>query len=636
MPTTVIANDGDTLCGLAIDAGFIDCKPIRDEPQNQGKDFLNRPTLKKGDKVVIPDKKLKDEHKAVDAKHIFGKKNAPGVSIRFVHGSPDKEYSAEDFTLTALNISNYQTNLAGATGQGAFPRSYGFNADGHADPDTFKVEVVDPAAGGPVTVILEAMKPVYKNDGTVDHHEVFGGAQAAGRKANIICQKVSSGVAYRSKYLRLVTDDLDQAAVADQTLMVTDIADGLGTGKPTDNDFLEILDQQVRASYSVKRCPAPQKCTVSAQLPIGEDRLRIKLAIHVFRGTVGTKKLGMNGVSEQMLRRRTFRWFRRTYAQANMAPKLVDPVEFIDPPADNMLVISQGHGQSCHGLNWADNQSTLSFTLSTPPPHPPDAAPDKVVVVDLQPFLTPAGIGILVIKALPAGFHGVAHANAAAFNALRGSCDVLIEREDGKRVMISNETTDDKWASVKVARVNINDVHWAPGPMEYVSHTTDCRRLIRAAPGKSDQVDVYVVGHFCDDTRGFTLLRCWGLKPPFQPPDPLRLALILATTSQNQNIVDNSDNSPFSFPHEAGHIFNDGIHVDAHDPNFSSQLMKLGTSSSNSAGASKRISDSPVLVECEFLDVAFVDSAHSNRQKLMKIAAAPRFRIGAKAVSEGW
>ena len=41
MPKDVTAKNGDTLCGIGIDNGFLDCAPIR--KANGGKDFLSRP-----------------------------------------------------------------------------------------------------------------------------------------------------------------------------------------------------------------------------------------------------------------------------------------------------------------------------------------------------------------------------------------------------------------------------------------------------------------------------------------------------------------------------------------------------------------------------------------------------------------
>src|SRR5258705_5142112 len=150
MPTVVTARDGDTLCGLAIDAGFVDCAPLRAEGANSA--LLAGP-LKSGDQVTVPDLTTKDVSKATEKRHRFIKKNSPPVSIRFVHGSPDKKYF-DDFTLTILNVSNFVTNTGGNDGSKKFPTGFGFSPNGDADIDSFKLEVADPGAGGSVQVFL--------------------------------------------------------------------------------------------------------------------------------------------------------------------------------------------------------------------------------------------------------------------------------------------------------------------------------------------------------------------------------------------------------------------------------------------------------------------------------------------------
>src|SRR5690242_6775990 len=120
MPTVVVARDGDTLCGLAIDAGFVDCTQVRAEAANSG--LLAR-ALKTGDPVTIPDIAPKDVSKATEKRHRFIKKTAPAVSIRFVHGSPDKKYF-DDFTLTVLNVSNFVTNRGGTACTSPFPNGF--------------------------------------------------------------------------------------------------------------------------------------------------------------------------------------------------------------------------------------------------------------------------------------------------------------------------------------------------------------------------------------------------------------------------------------------------------------------------------------------------------------------------------
>ena len=169
MAGVVTALKGDTLCGIAIANGFLDCGPLRAQAANSA--LLSRP-LKAGDKVTVPPPTPKEIDKPTDAKFVFKKKNAPPVSVRFVHGSPDKKY-LDDATLTVLNVSNFVANKGGADGTHAFPKGFGFNPDGHADIDTFKVEVVDPGSGGTVHVKLEALKPVKQPDGTTTFESIM-------------------------------------------------------------------------------------------------------------------------------------------------------------------------------------------------------------------------------------------------------------------------------------------------------------------------------------------------------------------------------------------------------------------------------------------------------------------------------
>src|SRR5688572_22406007 len=163
MPQTIVASATDTLCTLAAQFGFLNCDPLRALAENAA--FLNRP-LQSGDVVTIPDIVQNILDKAAEQLHIFERENVPIPSIRFTHGSPDKPYK-DDFSLTFLNISNFIANKAGRNGKGNLPTGFGFNQLGHDDPDTFKVEVVEPKGGANREIELEALKPVLAPDGSI-------------------------------------------------------------------------------------------------------------------------------------------------------------------------------------------------------------------------------------------------------------------------------------------------------------------------------------------------------------------------------------------------------------------------------------------------------------------------------------
>jgi hypothetical protein len=658
MPTQVTANDGDCLCIIAIENGFLNCQPLRDEPANAA--LLNRP-LQRGDVVTVPDIKLASVDKPTDARHSFVKKSSPPVSIRFVHGSPDRHY-LDDLTSAVLNISNFVTTQAGNNGQQPFPSQPEFQQAGHDDPDTFKVEVVDPAAGGSVKVVLEAMRPVYLLDPSsgklnVSKLDPFEGAAHTDRSLEVNCPKVRSGVAYRSPYLRLVVDEKsadphkgDKQAVLKQTLLVSDLADGLGTGQPDDNDTLEILDQQVRATYTIARCPAPatNQCSVHVQVPIGEDeRRRLRLAFHIFRTSVGGTPVGA-AVGEsasqaedrlrQSARFRTFKWLRRVYAQVNIAPKLVDPlVEFLDPPPANMIVISgDGSGAMPTGQSrsatprFPNGASSLSFTLSSPD----GSFADVNVLLNLNDVMrpappaqgaqTPVDIANAISAILDPAFLPSIEENPPATGAAHGSCDVTFLRLDEARVLIRGEVVDDQnnAFTVTVPRVvgaadprtpslglTLN-VH-APQAAGFFANP-EIRRLIRAAPGRDDQMDVYVVDFILGadenpNARGITPIRGRAAGSTFEARSPIRNCCFLGRAPDPSNrkdmnqahaALDLTDLNFNTLPHETGHVLGDFGHAlpsqSFHD--LTDLMGVKGARDFNEVRANKRIPDAPVLV----------------------------------------
>jgi hypothetical protein len=603
MPNKVNAVAGDCLCGIAALFGFFDCKPLRDAPENSG--LLNRP-LKDGDEVTIPDITVEDHSKAVDTKHTFKLKTSPPMNIRFVHGSPDLPYR-DDFTVPELHISNFVTNLAGTTGLANLPTGYGFHADGHADPDTFKVEVWDPKGGGSVNVKLEALKPKYKKDPStgkmiVDGYEEFADAK---RKINaLVCNVVSSTTknTFRSKYMRLVVDeeDRDNAGVTDQVLWISDMADGLGTDQPNDNDTLEILDQMVRATYEVKRCTGSPKCKVTAVAPVGGgNRLRVRLHFYLFRKTPGGAQSPHNVAIDDVkkhLRRRTFKWYRRAFSQADVAPVL-SSLNVLDPPAENMLCLSHFTGRS------AKAGSTISFRITT-------ATRDDPFSVTTDAEETPVAVGFRIVNNLPVGYRGEYLTGTRPTSALNHSCDVIIKAANGERVTLLDVQitgpregllmrVSDPGMTIAVPRVDLMNVISDDAAFDGSTafQTIDFKRILREVPVTDDAMHCIVVGEFSTKgLRGIAFPPCMGAKAEFRPELPFRSATIMAYRSSSGGVLDNGDTLPFTSPHESAHTLCDLVHTAQGSNHERNQLLGSGTSVNNSVTATKRLCDGPFTV----------------------------------------
>jgi hypothetical protein len=620
MPTKVTAQSGNCLCGIAVDAGFLNCEPLRALPEN--KDFLAR-DLKDGDEVTVPDKEVEDFPKPIDTKHTFKLKSSPPFHIRIVHGSPDLPYR-DDSETTTLHVSNFVSNKGGATGLTAFPAGYGYHADGHADPDTFKVEVWDPAAGGSVNVKLEALKPTYTADKgsgklSVTSYTPF---TDAGKKIDaLVCNVVSTttGNTYRSKYMRLVVDDADLAAAAGQMLLVTDIADGLGAGLAADNDTVEILDQMVQATYTIDRCPGTPKCKVTKVVDIGgSERQRVRVHFHSFRKDPGVDTMP-TGISandiEKHLRRRTFKWYRRTFAQADLAPKL-ESMNVIDPPAENMFCLSHNHGNPVAAVtgsistflaraSWLTRQiasatttvATLEFRIKT-------ATRDVPVVIVFTGGETPEQAGAFIAANLPATFKGESLKSSRSTNVTNHSCDVIITADNGERVtLLDIKPSTGLGMTVQVPRVDLMKV--LSGDSDYDSSssflTIDFKRLLRDVPVTDDAMYCVVVGKFSTPSlRGQAFLPALGYNEPFRPDLPFRSCTIMACDSSDGKVLDDGDNLPYTSPHESTHTLCDLIHTIVGTSHARTELMASGgTSIANSITATKRINDGPYLVQMQ-------------------------------------
>lgn len=570
MPIVVTAQDGDTLCGLATSHGHPDCGPVRAEGANS--DFLNRP-LRSGDRVTIPDIAINIFDGITELLHLFERIGVPLASVRFTHGSPDRPV-ADDDTLDVLHISNYVTTRAGVPETQTFPNhsSSSFHAGAHADVDAFKVEVHAPRhSGSTIDVTLRALRPILAADGRVTGHEEFSGALRDERALTVTCRKTSSDpTRFRSCYIRLVTDAEDKAARQQQTLLVSDVADGSNGA----DDKIEILDQRVRVELPIDICQAPasqHRCTALAELPVGENRLRFRLQMHVLRQAPGSAAL-VNGITIQEVRRHVWKWIRRTYAQADMSLRLVNTeVEAIDPMENLISIFNQsrrlttGGGRLEVAVNTDPNSTTVTHNTTA------DETPRQIA----------DGLAAQ-INAIP-NFSATVHDNPVAFN--NGlSADIMVTRSDGQRVVLSGERSTDGRTRIGVGRVSAN-VSTTP-ELNYLNvGARDHRTLIRNFATDPNCVHAFVIRRFRaqDSAVGYAYPRDHHNPAQFQTIPPVVGCCFnqASTLAQNDREIHTTD-------HEIGHILCDMVHFSGRHPEL---MTDEPVDRVNSVGASKRITD---------------------------------------------
>lgn len=588
------ARPNDTLCGMAVDNGFRDCRKVRDE--NAGAEFVTTRPLRPGDSVNIPEVTPKMETGQTEMRHRFRRPGRPVASIRFVHGSKDQPFE-RDATLRELNVSNYVTTRAGVDGTPLFsgPAIRTFHPDSHEDEDAFKVEVRDLRTREPeVDVVLEALRPTYNPAGRLNGHTNFPGdvtvaATERGRRSlRIRAERMAATKRFRTAYLRLAVDGVDDQVAPHQlqTLLSTDM---VVAGDPQ----VEILDQDVRAEYVINTCPgAPAvRCRVTNTAPIGRGQtadLAVRVCRTVPNGAVETVVGGANDngiVGLADIKRRIETFCRRAWAQSHVRFRIVR-LETVDLPS-NMIAIADLTGNVARGSKpgAAAVRGQIGFTVRVTRF---GRAPDSVHVVgpfDVPPGNTPEATANLIrtqVNALP-GIRATPSVNPPEVGNARGSADVLFtDLVSGGRITITNPTAlADQDADQQFIVSNLTmAINFRNAPNDgHVDHP-DQRNLIKALDTGDNLIDIIVVGT-TPGARGVTMSELKHLFERNRPMTGMR-----NTCTMPQGSADGTNNNPFSLPHEIGHVLTD----DDFHAIPATELMVGGTSAiSSNVGDSKRI-----------------------------------------------
>ncbi len=545
----------DSLSSLAAAHGLASWERIWNDPANDAlRDLRGSPeNIREGDIIEIPAKQLGEVSKPTGARHPFVRIGVPPASIKIITdgGNPRIPVSTE---LRVLQVSTFVTTSQLPTG---FLTT-------STDLRNFKVEVFDEGANGEfINCEIEAMKPILdarnrpKRDAEGDlTYESF----APKRQITGLRLRKVPGLnhIYRSRYLRLVTDEADDAARANQTLL---------TDHDPNNLNIEILDQQVVARYT-----AVSGEPLATEAVVGDGEKRVRCVAFVCKTAFGAATL-VGGVTIDDVKRHFRCWVKRTYAAANMSPLLVDSEVVAVDPVENLIGISQFDRRNARGTR------EIRFRVNTAP------NPTMITITTVAgetPLQIANSLAVAARAALPAGFTVDVFPNPPALNLVT-SADILI-KNGANQVIIDQERSRDGRIRIVVGRVRPNSTNVATFNFSNVG-AADNRALIRNNRTNPRAVAVFVIGRFSASAGavGFAYGRQFRERGAVQGIFPVSGSCFVEarTTSRADRRVHTTD-------HEMGHILIDMIHFAGRNTEL---MSDAAVNLINSVFDSKRLSD---------------------------------------------
>lgn len=550
--------NNDSLSTLAANNGLASWERIWNDAANSAlRELRGSPeNIREGDMVEIPAPILGEVSRPTEVRHPFVRVGVPPASIKIVAdgGNPRIPVANE---LRILQVSTFVTSSQLPTGF----------LTASTDVRNFKVEIFDEGANGQfITCEIEAMKPVLdaRNrpqrdaQGALTYESFAPKRQIAGLRL----RKVPGlNHIYRSRYLRLVTDNEDDtfASRANQTLL---------TDHDPNNLNIEILDQQVVARYT-----AVSGEPLATEAVVGDSEKRVRCKIFICRPTFGAATL-VGGLNAGDAKRHVLAWVRRTYAAANMSPLLVDGEEEVVDPVENMLWVR------ARGRNGARGNRVISFRVNTTP-NP------TVVQITTVARETPSQIANrLAVEArrlLPAGFVVTVFDNPPGIYNNLDSSDILIKHPTD-RVTIDQNTTRDNLISFIVSRVRPNQNSTSEVDFMNIGSAAN-RAMTRNYRTNQQALAIFVIGRFAasEGAVGFAFPRWFRERAPRHGVFPVFGSCFVEarTMARNDRMVHTTD-------HEMGHILISMVHFSGRNTELMSDAP---VNNRNSVFDSKRLSD---------------------------------------------
>jgi hypothetical protein len=561
----VTAHDDDTLCTIAVENGFRDCKKVRAVNEK----YQTRP-VRAGEKVKIPEVTKKQESGATEQTHEFERPGLPKRRIWIIQDynrSTPKEATGD--AQPQLAVSNYVPTRQGVgytTADWVDQTETDYVEAATADPDHFKLLVLDPKAAkdgqAKITVNLRTEKPKLKSDDPtqIERWEAVTEATQA-KLENIECERVEETDYYKSCYLRLVVDDDDTKLKRPWGRNDTTTDSGADVSKqtlvtPTVTDKkVEILDLRVQAERMQENCPeanADAKCRVLTLADVGKDEKVLRIKVYRIEGS-GVSDADVDKMIENT---------RLSMAQINSGVELVGGKVYDLPVPDNLIAISDYWGKKAAGGKemevWieAEDGKIVEAKIETKRKATPQQTANALVAA-IQKAAQAEGTAVLC-RVSPNPPYQESGDNF-------GGCDILCYRQDGNPapILLSDSRDPDQkirdsgdW-DIRNVRDTIQQYAEDGDGKQWNSARTmgsvDYRAAIKNChDGTGNHIVVVIIHTFKDRCLGEAICRFYNAHSSLQPAKDYRNALLMAKEAVTMRVV---------LAHEIGHVLTDALHT---------------------------------------------------------------------------
>lgn len=355
-----------------------------------------------------------------------------------------------------------------------------------------------------------------------------------------------------------------------------------------------VLKETPPPAIALKDLPVFSASAVKAEIAVGHEGLakkRIKLRYHLLPNENATK-----AELEKAATKRTLKWVRRVFASANLSPKILG-IDEITNIADNTLSVvgvkvpGYAKPKLPSGKNKTAGDSKITLVLTD------SGSVAETIEIPLTADESTEDIAKDIARVLGAKGYVVVGPTTHLSDAAHLTSHDLVITKGGQPVQIKASHDDAQLGDAPGGAFDVLEVPTLGKGMDnedgLYGGSPIQRKILRLGASGDDQIDIYVLPKGGLNGRAYPVYD--EVKGAKSPAAPYRNAAYLThwSTGDAKGVVfdDQLEVSPFTLPHEIGHVLGDTGHTGA-----DGELMNGGWSKDNGLLANKRVYGKPLLV----------------------------------------